>query len=215
MPERVLPHEILALPQPSDADAHRHLIETGARCHGVGTEKCLRDYFRLDAKQARQAISELVEEGILQQVAVESWNKPAYLHRDARLPGRASSPRALLAPFDSLIWERDRAEALFDFRYRIEIYVPKEKRQFGYYVLPFLMGDRIVARLDLKANRQEGILEVFGCFGEAGIDVGKVSEALANELGLMAGWMELDAIRAHDRGDLATPLKQAIARLLD
>ena len=209
LPERVLPVDILDSRPLDEASAHRQLIELGARSHGVGCEKCLRDYFRLGTKEARRAIDELVEEGTLQPVEVEGWKAQAYLHRDAALPSRASC-QALLAPFDSLIWERSRAEVLFDFHYRIEIYVPKEKRKFGYYVLPFLMGDRIVARLDLKANRQEGILEVFAAHGEPRIDRGKVCRALADELELMSGWLGLNAIRVHDGGDLCTDLKQAI-----
>ena len=183
-----------------------------AKSHGIGTERCLRDYFRLPTAEARKALNALLEEGIIEPVSVEGWNAPTYLYHDAQLPARATC-RALLAPFDSLIWFRDRAEALFDFRYRIEIYVPKEKRQFGYYVLPFLMGDRLVARLDLKANRQESILEVFAAHGEAHIDQGKVAEALAQELTLMAQWMGLNAIRVGERGELTRSLSEAVRKL--
>ena len=212
LPERVLPAEILNQPAMDARQAHRHLMEIGARCHGVGSEKCFRDYFRLSPAEARIALQELIEEGILEPVEVEGWKAQAYLHRDAVLPSRASC-QALLAPFDSLIWMRDRAEHLFDFHYRIEIYVPKEKRQFGYYVLPFLMGDRLVARLDLKANRAEGILEVFAAHGEPRIDAAKVCTALADELSRMAAWLGLADIRMHERGDLGASLKCALDRL--
>jgi len=205
LPERVLPQSVMDQPAMGSAEAHRHLMALAAKSHGVGSERCLRDYFRLGTQEARQALSELVEEGIVEPVEIEGWSAPAYRHREASLPARAPC-QALLAPFDSLIWERDRAEALFDFRYRIEIYVPKEKRQFGYYVLPFLLGDRLVARLDLKANRQEGILEVFAAHGEARIDREKTCSALASELGMMARWLGLADIRLHDRGDLSQDL---------
>ena len=212
LPERVLPPTILNQPPMTEAEAHRHLMEVGARCHGVATEKCLRDYFRLSPGDAKAALDTLLEEGVLEPVVIEGWNAPAYLHREAGLPARATC-KALLAPFDSLIWMRDRAEHLFNFRYRIEIYVPKAKRQYGYYVLPFLMGDRLVARLDLKANRQEGILEVFAAHGEPHIDTGKVAGALAAELRLMAGWMGLGDIRLHKGGDLSGPVARAVAHL--
>ena len=210
IPERVLPEQILAQGTLPAADAKRQLIEIGARSHGVGTEACLRDYFRLSPKDSKQAIAELVESGILEPVEVEGFSKQAYLHKDAAIPARATC-QALLAPFDSLIFMRDRAQSLFNFHYRIEIYVPKEKRQFGYYVLPFLLGDQLVARLDLKANRQESILEVFASHAEPKIDQGKVSKALAAELEMMAQWMDLSDIRVHPKGDLVATLGQAVA----
>ena len=212
LPERVLPPEILAAPAMDEASAHRLLMEIAARSHGIGTEACLRDYFRLSPGDARPALDSLVEEGVVEPVEVEGWKRPVYLHREADLPARAKCA-ALLAPFDSLVFNRDRAEALFGFRYRIEIYVPKEKRQHGYYVLPFLMGDRLVARVDLKANRQEGVLEVFAAHGEAKIDEGRVADALASELSLMAGWMGLGEIRVHNAGDLAAQLSLAVSAL--
>ena len=209
IPERVLPVDILSQAPLSAADAKRQLIEIGARSHGMGTEACFRDYFRLSAADGKRAVAELVEMGVLQPVEVEGFKTQAYLHKDAILPSRATC-QALLAPFDSLIFMRDRALNLFEFHYRIEIYVPKEKRVHGYYVLPFLMGDRLVARLDLKANRQEGILEVFAAHGEAKIDIGKVSVALAYEVRLMAEWLGLSDIRIHQFGDLSQPLEQEI-----
>jgi uncharacterized protein YcaQ len=188
--ERVIPADVLALPTPSDADAHRALIAHAAAAHGIATTGELRDYFRQSPEEAAPAIRTLAEEGVIVPVEVPGW-RHAWLHRDARRPRRIEA-QALLAPFDPLIWERDRTERLFGFRYRIEIYVPAEKRQHGYYVLPFLFGDDLVARVDLKADRQAGRLLVQSTHFEPSVPDG-AREALQVELERMAGWLGLEA----------------------
>jgi uncharacterized protein len=192
LPERVIPSATLALPTPDPADAKRELVERSALALGVATASDLRDYFRLDPASARDAIAELLEQEVLIPVAVEGWRKPAFLHRDAKRPRRIIG-QALLAPFDPLVWERSRTERLFGFRYRIEIYVPAEKRVHGYYVLPFLMDDRLIARVDLKAYRQRSRLLVRQVTWELdALNVGR--ERLAAELSLMAEWLGLESV---------------------
>ncbi|QKS00556.1 winged helix-turn-helix domain-containing protein [Sphingomonas sp. CL5.1] len=185
---RVIPGEVLARPTPSDAEAHRGLIERAAAALGIATDGELRDYFRQSPQYARPAIQSLAEEGVLIPVAVPGWRQ-AWLHRDARRPRRIEA-RALLAPFDPLVWERDRTERLFGFRYRIEIYVPAEKRRYGYYVLPFLLGGRLVARVDLKADRQAKRLIVRSVHLEPDAP-GHTHEALRLELESMERWLGL------------------------
>jgi len=190
--ERVIPPAILALPTPDRAAAHRGLIALAAAALGVATETDLRDYFRTGVADSRSAIAELAEAGLLLPVRVEGWRHPGWLHRDARHPRRIEAA-ALLAPFDPLIWERARTERLFGFHYRIEIYTPVEKRRYGYYVLPFLFGDRLAARVDLKADRQGSALHVQSLHLEPDAPDG-TGEALDRELGEMAKWLGLERI---------------------
>jgi len=202
LPERALPNKVLNLPTPDEADAHRELLALSARAHGIGTAGDLRDYFRLDATDVKLRIAELVEEGTLLPVEVEGWKQQGYLHRDARCPRRIEAS-TLLSPFDPLVWERSRAERLFDFRYRLEIYTPVEKRQHGYYVLPFLLGDRLAARVDLKAERTTGTLHVLAVHAEPHAPP-HTAEALHAELRHMADWLMLTRLEIADRGDLAS-----------
>ncbi len=187
--ERVLPAAIVNAPTPTEAEAHRALLRISARAMGVATEGDLRDYFRLPVSGFKDRIGELVEEGDLAPVSVAGWNRPAFLARDSRLPRRVSGA-ALLSPFDNLIWRRERTERLFGLRYRIEIYTPAHKRQHGYYVLPFLLGDVLTARVDLKADRQSGVLRVQAAHLEPGAPH-DTSSALAKALDDMAGWLGL------------------------
>ncbi|RUU02655.1 winged helix-turn-helix domain-containing protein [Mesorhizobium sp. USDA-HM6] len=204
LPERVLPQAVLDLPVPSVEDAHRELLRISARAHGIATYSDLRDYFRLAPGDTKDRIEELVETGELLPVKVEGWDKAAYLHKDARVPRRIEA-RALLAPFDPVVFERTRTEKLFGFRYRIEIYTPAEKRQYGYYVLPFLLGDRIVARVDLRADRPASVLRVHAAYAEAGAPP-ETAAQLFDELKQMQAWLGLEAIEVTPAGDLGPAL---------
>jgi uncharacterized protein len=207
--DRVLPAEILECPTLCAADAQRELVRVAARALGVATEPDIGDYFRLPRADSKARVAELVGAGELLEVSVEGWNAPAYLWPDSRAPRRIGA-RALLSPFDSLIWFRQRTERLFGFRYRIEIYTPAPKRQYGYYVLPFLLGEQLVARVDLKSDRQQGVLLVQGAFAEADVDFNLVAAELAAELRLVAGWLELDDVVVMRNGDLAADLAAAV-----
>lgn len=209
--ERVIPAEVLAVPTPSESDARKELLVLAARHHGVGTLEDLTDYHRQKNAPCKPLVSELVEEGRLLDASVEGWNRPALLHPDAVTPRRVEA-RALLTPFDPVVWKRDRALRLFDFDYKIEIYVPKPKRRYGYYVLPFLLGDRLVGRVDLKADRARSVLLVPGAYAEPGVDIGSAAEALGVELRSMAVWLGLEAgIEVGKRGEIATPLRRAVS----
>ncbi len=205
LPERMLPASVVEAPTPSPADAKKELLVIGARSHGVGTARDLADYFRLNIPESRPLLDELVDEGRLLPAEVTGWKDKAYLHPDARRPNNPRG-RALLSPFDSLVWERDRTERIWGFRYRIEIYVPKPKRIHGYYVLPFLLDGRLVARVDLKSDRKAGVLLVQGAFGEDGIDEPLVAQELLGELRALAAFLGLDGVEVKPHGDLAPAL---------
>ena len=209
LPDRVLPAAVRAEPTPSVEDSVRGLVRRAAAALGVATEPALRDYFRTRPAATQQAVAELVETGELVPVVVGASTRPWYLWHEARLPRRLHA-RALLSPFDSLVFERARLEALFGFSYRIEIYVPEPKRAYGYYVYPFLLGDRFAARVDLKADRAHGVLRVLSAWVEDGVDPWEVAVELAGELASMAAWQGLSAVQVMPRGDLAAALETAV-----
>ncbi len=206
--ERVIPPAIQNLPTPSEADARRALIRIAAEAMGVATAADLRDYFRLPVEGFKDSLAELVEEGVLTPVRVPGWRNPAYVAPDARRP-RKILGAALLSPFDNLIWFRDRTERLFDVRIRLEIYTPAHKRAHGYYVLPFLEDEAITARVDLKADRQAGVLLVQAAWREP-LATPETASRLAEELVRVAGWLGLDRVEVRERGDLAAELSDAL-----
>jgi uncharacterized protein YcaQ len=214
LPERVIPREHLEASTPTERDAVKELVRRAARSHGVATLRDLADYYRMrsvpgqNQTGAAPIVDELVEEGELLPVSVEGVKRQAYLHRDARIP-RQVGARTLLSPFDPVVWERERTESLFDFFYRIEIYTPVEKRIHGYYVLPFLLGDQIVARVDLKADRKTGLLLVKAAYAEP-CAPDETAEQLAAELDRLAGWLDLHTVVVEPRGDLAPALSTLV-----
>jgi uncharacterized protein YcaQ len=207
--ENVLPPEVVAR-KIDDGQAVRELTLRAASALGVGTEADIRDYFRLAPQQVKPALGKLVADGELERVDVAGWNAPAYLRAGQMVP-RLDRGTALLCPFDPLIFFRPRVQRLFDFHYRIEIYVPAAKRQYGYYVWPFLLDGRLVARVDLKAERTRDALHVVGAFAEDGQQRSRVVEALAPELAAMASWLGLGDVTVGDRGDLAPALRRQLS----
>jgi uncharacterized protein YcaQ len=222
LPERVLPRTVLDAPSLDARDAKKALLVRAARAMGVGTAKDIAQYFHIDAWWDRASVNgrrppaktqllfdELVEDGRLEGVTVEGWKQPAYLVPSVKIP-RAIDARAIVSPFDPVLWERKWTKAVFDFEYQIEIYVPAPKRVYGYYVLPFLLGDRFAARVDLKADRKTSTLIAHGAYVEPGFDATIVAAALADELRSMARWLSLDSFRVGSKGNLARPLKRAV-----
>jgi hypothetical protein len=206
--ERIVPDDVRQRHVPT-AEAHRALLRLAARAHGVATAGDLADYYRMPLGMARPRLSELVAAGELHEVRVEAWSEPAYLHPSARRP-RHIAAAALLSPFDPVVWHRPRAARLFGFDYRLEIFVPAARRVWGYYVLPFLLGDQIVARVDLKADRQRCRLAVRAAYRESGTDPAEVASALATELHVMAKWLGMDAVTVERRGPFAGDLAAAV-----
>jgi uncharacterized protein YcaQ len=208
---RVLPDQwSLAGDRRDPAEAMHRLIDAAAQAHGIGTVRCFADYFRTPIKAAVASVEHLVSVGRLEPVTVAGWDRKVFLHAEARMPRRAAG-RALLSPFDSLVFERRRLEELFGFHYRIEIYTPEHKRRFGYYVLPFLLRDRIVARVDLKADRAAGLLLAKSAYAEQDAPLDTAVE-LADELELMAEWLGLGGVMVSPVGDLAESLSLALRR---
>jgi hypothetical protein len=208
LPERVMDNGTLSC-QVSRHAGERSLLRQAARACGIATLQDLADYYRMSARDARPRVAELVEEGAFVEVSVEGWPAPAYLAADARVP-QSINARALLSPFDPLVWYRPRALRLFDFHYRIEIYVPGHRRKWGYYVLPFLLDDAIVARVDLKADRKSGRLQVLSAHSEDRIDSSRCAHELALELHSLAQWLALDSVSVGRKGSLARDLAKEV-----
>lgn len=211
LPERIIPEHHRSL-QLSATAAQRRLLAQASAAFGIGTTQDLADYFRMRPTDAAPRLEELAEEGVLRKVRVAGWQEPTWLHCTARLPRRISA-NALLSPFDPLVWFRPRAERLFDFHYRIEIYVPEARRRFGYYVLPFLCDDALVARVDLKAERTKKELQVRAAHAEPGSATPAIATRLALELREVARWLQLETIRVGRKGDLARELRHAVRAL--
>ena len=208
--ERVLPAEILGSALPAN-QAQRELILKASRHLGVATAEDLVDYHRLPKVEGKKRVGELAEDKLLREVVVEGWDRPGYLHPKTSFE-KTTSRSVLLSPFDPLVWFRPRARRLFDFDYRLEIYIPAEKRIHGYYVLPFLDRNKLRARVDVKANSEKNILEVRGAYGEGRTVDQETAESLAHELQALASWRNLDGLKIGKRGNLANPLKRILSK---
>jgi uncharacterized protein YcaQ len=209
LPERVIPDAVRALPTPPADEAQRQLLLHAARSQGVATMRDLAGYYVINPKIARQRVPELVEAGELVEVSVDGWSEAAYTLPNARPKRPTRATATLLSPFDSLIWDRGRALRIFGFDYRIEVYVPEPRRKHGYFVLPLLVGDQLVGRFDLKADRKPSVLQVRGSFVEAGVDVDRVAAAAALELDALRAWLQLEGMVIARRGNLAPALRRA------
>lgn len=209
LPERVMPPEVLAAPTPTVEDAEDARILEAATALGIGTVGDLADFFRMRKTETGQAVQRLVDRGAMREVEVEGWKAPAYVLPDVKVP-RERRGTALMSMFDTIVWDRARTERMFDFRYRIEIYTPKEKRIYGYYVLPFMVDGRLVGRVDVKADRKAGVLRVPGAFAEDGVDRPYSGRELARELQLMAEWLGLEDVAVERNGNLAQATRKAL-----
>ena len=207
--ERVIPTEILEQPPMPSAEAKKRLILKAAKALGIGTATDIINYYWIRVDQGKPILASLVAEGKLVEVEVAGWSQPAYLDADAVIP-RSVAVSTLVNPFDTYMWKRERIERLNGFQYRSEIYVPAPKRVFGYYVLPFLLGEDLVARVDLKADRKTGVLRAPGAFLEDGVDPAHVARELARELREMARWLGLGDISVGRKGDLSEHLRRAV-----
>lgn len=207
--DRVLPAAVRDAPTPTREEAQAQLLLSALAAMGVATERDLRDYYRMGVEETRTSLSVLVQSRLAIPAVVAGWGQPAYLHPDARRPRRVDA-NALLSPFDNLIWFRERTERMFGVRVRLEIYTPADKRTHGYYVLPFLQGEKITARVDLKADRAAGALRVQAAHAEPDADT-ETPPRLAGALREMAGWLGLDRVLVQPRGDLAGRLAEALA----
>lgn len=204
--ERIVPADVRARPTPSFESSLDELLLRSARAHGISTADCLIDYFRLPVRPAKARLEILVEEGRLEKDSVEGWSKPAFRHPEAKLPRRIQAS-ALLSPFDPVVWNRKRISALFDFDYRIEIYTPAKKRKYGYYVLPFLMGEQLVARFDLKTDRENRTLRVLAAHIEPNLEPGGVASAAVGELEALGRFLGVERVEVGRRGNLAKALR--------
>lgn len=210
VPESFIPEKHLNAPALTEEEANRELLLLSAKHHGIGTGPDLADYYRIKMPKARPILAELAASGELEMVTVEGWDEPAYKLPETDVPKEHIGAHALVSPFDSLIWFRDRTERMFGMRYRIEIYVPEKQRQYGYYVFPFLMDEELVARVDLKADRQNGRLLVQSAHLEDAKNPAAVSAALADELATMAHWLGLNRVVVGRKGDLVSDLRKAM-----